>query len=236
MSVSFVTLGFAPTYNEFPATGLAVYNPAPSATGNILSVALFGFLSVSSGSGPYIAYGEIAGDQTAWTRALYQAPSATGSGLEVWITDRNVGSFTTFTYTGSFKGFAWTAMFECAVDDPPLRMNAFASAQHTGDDPVVPSVTTLNVDTELIAVGVQGCDAGFTFPAGWTERIDYQHSNTPGVSRFFLGHKTQSSPGSSGTVTVTGTALSSTEKGATGMLAISCSGLRPQIYRLVTTT
>lgn len=231
MTVVFESVGSAVTWTSGAQAALLIHNPPVVNAGPQIAIAVFGFSEVASGSGPYIDSAD-----SGWSRALYQAPSDTGSGIEVWVRSFNVSGFSTFNFIGNQNAVARAAAFRCDDGESFVTVDAVSTAQHTGDNPVLPSVTTINPDSELIGVLAHIVDSsGWFFPAGWAKRIEDAHSGNPAFVRIGLEHITKATPGASGTVTVTGTAPSASTKGVTGMLALSCNkmGWTPHIYRRV---
>lgn len=194
-------------------TATPVFSGTPA--GQMLLV-VFGFEGVAPGSGPWVASVSEGG----WYRRLYQAPSATGCGLEVWGTHGwSSGTGPTFTF-GSSMSFICRGVVYNGTYNAEGVVRATATDQWTGDDPETPSLFAFAGEL-LITFAVLELQVfpGFTAPSGFTERIDNSRAGF-GTVEIDNADKLVAVEGEQGPFTYTASAETSGSKGATAIMAV----------------
>lgn len=194
----------------------------PGAPSNQQLIAVFGFESEAAGSGPYI---NDSGSSAGWRRIVSQAPSATGSGLEVWAgSPWTIGATTTFNFTGSYtyvgRGLVYTGEYFGVVNDA-AGVRGGASAQVVGNNPAAPSIYAY-VNEMLVACAADTLTAGYgnPTPTGWSAaRFDSARSGA-GTVEITAADFPVTVEGNSGTVPWTATASPGGAAGGTAILAI----------------
>lgn len=186
----------------------------------------------AAGSGPWIdTSGSVPGSGIlgpggSWKQACYQAPSASGAGLEVWVAIYGSGSIVKVNLLSSLNAVgllaAWSGVYAPtnSINDGSVR--GAVSAQVSGDDPAAPSVYAF-VDELLIAVGADTLASpgfGTPTPAGWASRTDGARDSTYGNVEAVLADKAVTVEGDTGTIPFAATASPSGAKGATATLAV----------------
>src|SRR5262245_61230786 len=140
-------------------------------------VAVFAFEGVGSGTGPWVTTtGGVALPAQGWQTAFFQAPSASGVGIQVintltWSSSQTTsfGFDTTRTFVG--RGLVYTGQF---FDGTTTPIRTTSSQQWTGNQPQTPTVTAFT-DELLLAVAGQTLAApgfGTPNPVGSTQRFD----------------------------------------------------------------
>lgn len=199
--------------------------------GDLLVLAL-GIEGQAPGSGPWVDESGsgpgtgVIGSGSGWRRACYQAPDATGSGLEIWVSIWGGGSGTiTLNLLSSLNTIillgAWSGAYAPTghITDGALR--AAVSAQVSGDDPAAPSVYAY-VDEILIAAGADKLLSpgwGTPTPSGWAQESDGARAGTHGNVEAVLADKAVTVEGNSGSIPFPASESGSAH-GATATLAI----------------
>lgn len=197
---------------------------SPGSPGDML-IAAFGFEGVSAGAGPWIPDNSGFLAAAGWARALFQGPSATGCGLEVWHTDGwTTGATQTFAFdtTHSYvaQGFQYTGQL---VGDLSAVVRIAATAQTTGDNPQTPSIYTFQNEMVVAFASDQLTTPGYgtpTSPTGFTKRGDSARGSTFGNVEITAADKLTVVEGDTGAITWTAASASGSNKGATGVIAI----------------
>ncbi len=217
MAVAFRSQGAAVGFTNAASAILQV--GAGSVAGDVL-LAGFAFEGVAAGSGPYIS----GTPQLGWFRLLFQAPSATGAGLEVWGAILGSGSQTTFNFSPNANGVGRMMSYQGsagAVGNLQPAIESTATAQVTGDNPSCPSIDTLTDDVMAVSFAAMVLTApGFVWPAGHTEHWDNTRLGVFGTVEGSSGDKLLASPGTLGAVALTATASPAGAKGATATIGV----------------
>jgi len=164
-------------------TQITVNRPGGVAVGDLLIVIL-GFEGVAAGSGPWVVPGDgsdttVVGEAEGWKQVCYQAPAATGCGLEVWAAIHISGDHEKFNLVGSLSYVAETVSYTGAYDaltgtisDGAIR--GATTEQVSGDSPNSPAIHAFENEL-LIVVGADTLASpgwGAPTPAGWSSRAD----------------------------------------------------------------
>ncbi len=222
MSLSLFGVGSAAPFAA--ATGATVNTPIGLQQGDLL-VVVFGFEQVGSGSGPWVS----GTPQAGWSRGMFQDPSATGSGLEVWVANWDTGIFTNFNFNGTYDGIAREAAYRCGNALPPTFSDP-QTQQQSGDNPAAPSTTTIHDGDEvLICAAYQLTAPGFGTVAPYAQAFDNTRAGF-GTVEITLHNAPQAIKGASGGATWTATASPAGHDGATGAFGSSC--FEPQSHLL----
>lgn len=222
MTISFVGINSADTAG---ATTLAVSAAPGQAVGDLI-IAVCAFEGVASGSGPWVTDDPTdVGTAQGWKRVCYQAPSATGVGLEVWSAIYSSGSGATFhfdtTRTCVISRGAWRGVYQPTGQITDGAVRDSATAQVTGNNPNAPSIFAFQNEL-VIACGAHTLNSpgfGTPTPAGWTKRIDVARASTFGNAESTIADMTAAANGTTGLIPWSATTTSS-PKGATATLAI----------------
>lgn len=230
MSIAFLGANSASTNG---ATSLAIPSfSAGAAVGDLFIVAL-GFEGRASGSGPWVQPwtggdpSDVIGEGTDWKQILYQAPSATGCGLEVWaavILGAGGGAPVTAKFTGSYAAvgvsLGFSGIYGSHILDGTVRIGT--SDQWTGDDPEAPSVYAYTGEMLVALATEQMSSPGFgdPTPAGWVSRVDKARANTFGNVEVTAASRPVNSEGATGAIPWNATSAGGADKGATATLAI----------------
>lgn len=200
------------------------------ATGTLL-VAVYAFQSVAPGSGPWSVpnVGQLAntfvGPATGWAQVGWQAPSATGVGIEVWCAIN--GPPTVFTRKLAFAvsqqvqlslaGYSGAYAPNGTISDGAVRASATATV--TGNNPAAPSITANGGELVVACGGDLMTGAGFGTPSGFTSRIDAAGGGAGNVEAT-VADATVTVPGATGLIVFPEPAASTSTAGATATLAI----------------
>jgi len=202
---------------------VTVVAPAAAQVGDLF-VCCFAFDAQGAGSGPWV--------QTApagWFRIIYQAPSGTGSAIEVWATINVIGGGSHFVFTNFYKGNVRESVYRGfnPVNNAVLSLLADAqSAQTTGDNPVCPSATSDENGSIGIACASNVLSGvGFGYPAGWTKRWDNSESGSFGDIEDCLGDKIGLGIGATGTVPLTASVTPAGALGTTCTIVFRIDGI-----------
>lgn len=212
-------------------TGTVVDMPRPAgvSVGDLLIVIL-GFEGVAAGSGPWVVPGDgsdshVAGNPTGWKQICYQAPSATGCGLEVWAAIHNSGTDAKFNLVSSLSYAACTVSYSGEyLGDGTIFAGAIrgaATAQVVGDDPAAPSIYGFANET-IVAIGADLLHTpgwGTPTPAGWQNRLDTARSGYGTVEITAADHQ-MTAEGDSGSIPWSALAAAPGDAGATATLSI----------------
>ncbi len=227
MSISYVGSSSSSTNG---ATSLSV--PDPGYSVGFLAVIAVGFEGQAAGSGPWVLPHQpgdpstVVGEATDWKQILYQAPSATGNGLEVWaaVIIGAGGGSVTVRFTGSYAAAAtqvcYSGQYGTHILDGAVR--AFAKRQWTGDDPEAPSVFAYEQEL-LLACGatqLQSPGYGDPTPVGWDTKVDKARANTFGNVETVIAGKSVTIEGNTGVIPWNANSSSGSDKGATATLAV----------------
>jgi hypothetical protein len=238
MTIAYRASGAAAPFSA--ATSVSV--PRASVTALDFLCITFAVESQAAGSGPWVLpntgqfANNVVGPSTGWLLAGFQAPSATGVGLEVWVainggTGPAIAELVS-SYTGVAVMSAWSGVYYTTgrISNGALRTSAFQ--QWTGNAPQAPAVTAF-VNELVIACGsMLMTTPGFGTPTGngnetsYTNRVDVERSG------FGTGETTQADAlgvanGDTGAITFPGNAASGTSHGATATLAVRPLGATP---------
>lgn len=189
-----------------------------------LLIAVFGFEGVASGSGPYVNNTP----QSGWEQQLFQAPSATGCGLEVWNTQSwSSGPTTTFNFNGSpafvAQGLVYTGQFTGAGD----VIRASTSQSVSGNNGQSPGIFAFANELVIVLISQQITAAGFVAPTGFTKRVDSARGATAGNVEIAVADQVAAVQGSEGPFTWTATASPANSKGAAATLCVRAAGSTP---------
>lgn len=229
MAISFV--GVSTPVSVSAATSIDIVRPSGYAGGDFIVVAL-AFEGVAAGSGPYVDPSLagidpfIVGPASGWQLALSQAPSATGSALEVWVaiteggapTGHSIWNFYT-AMTGVGVSAAYRNVLGDEITDGALR--ASTKDQWTGANPECPSVFAYAREL-VIACGaevLQSPGFGDPTPSGWTTRTEAARSSSYSNVSAVIADKLITTDGNTGPIPFSAT-VSGSPKGSTGTLAV----------------
>lgn len=228
MSITYESSSSASTTGS--QSSLTVSFPAGAAAGDLFVLAI-GLEGRASGSGPWVDPSGsgpgtgILGPGSGWTLIGYQAPSATGNGLEVWAAVYGTGSNVEIDFTGSYAAVAAISCYRGVLDDTDenrvVRTSAFQ--QWTGDDPECPAVVAVRREITVACAAHQLTTPGYgnPTPSGWTTRVDAKRGGSYGNVEVCIADKLAVSDGDTGTIPFAATAASgSSTKGATATLAV----------------
>ena len=235
MAVAFVSVGTPTPFNS--STDVA-FNSAVGPIGDLI-IAVFAFENVAAGSSPYITpnTGQFStayiGPRTAWTLVGSQAPSATGTALEVWAAIEGTTSpqgprhaKLVSSLSGVVVCGKWSGQYSPTgnILDGAIRGSTFQ--QWTGNSPQSPAVTTPVQGDMVIPVGAMTLNSpGFGTPTGsgnesaYTNRTDSARSGF-GTAEAVIGDAQVLATGTTGAITWPGTASPGTAKGAMATLNI----------------
>lgn len=212
-------------------TGILTWPASPTSQ---LALAILGVEGATAGSGPWIdpnaTHPPYDNNGTGWYRVLFQAPSATGNGLEVWASVHGGGT-TQFaflagaTLTYAIQGLLYGGTYVAAPNTDPSTngmISASASAQVTGDNPAAPSVFAFQNELVVACAAdqLQAPGYGTPTPAGWTQRIDNTRGGGHGNVEITGADTTVGVTGTTGTIPWAATAATGTTKGSTATLAL----------------
>jgi len=195
-----------------------------------IEIFVVAFEGVAAGSGPWIIpnNGQFSTDYigpfTQWQQILFQSPSATGVGIEVWAAIFNSGGNHFAKFAASQNAVGVCAAYSGEYNPTGLisggAIRLSSSAQVTGNQPAAPSVVA-NSGELVIAIGgdLMGV-SGFGTPSGTTNRIDTARSGA-GTVEATIADFTTSSAGATGPITFPNAAAGTSVRGATATLAIS---------------
>lgn len=216
MALTYVGHGAAAAFSA--VSSIIVLTPAGLATDDLL-VVVVGFEQVAAGSGPWIS----GTPQLGWSRACYQSPAGTGSGIEIWTANWKFGGQTTFNFFVARTGIARESAYRCpAIGGPAL--DKATTAQHTGDNPVCPSIDTNRDNTTVVHCAAMKLKSpGYVYPAPDTKRWDNARAGVFGNVEAALGDRNQAAAGTSGTYTITAATPTGSNEGATATLAVGCT-------------
>lgn len=213
------------------ASSITVPKPSGSLTGNLVIV-VFSFENVAPSSGPWIdpSGGTEFGPANGWKQLCWQAPSATGTGIEVWaaiIVSWTVAHAAGFYATESAVAASscWSGQYGSNVlTDGTVR--AAVTAQVTGNEPEAPSIFAFQNEL-VVACGADAMSSpGFGTPTGdsdegtYTNRVDAARGSSFGNAEATLADAIAIVDGDSGAITFPGSAASTSTKGAMATLAI----------------
>lgn len=213
------------------ATELDCNRPAGVATGDII-VGVWAFENVAPGSGPWIIpnIGQFSssyiGPSQGWLQVCWQAPSATGVGIEVWCAIQGTGSIQNAQFAASYAAVTVTAAWSGNLfNGGPITADTVrvaTTAQVTGNKPPAPSVDA-NVGELIVACGGDLMTASlFGTPSAFSNRVDVQRSGA-GTVDAAIADTTALVAGSTGLITFPNNAQSTSSRGSTATLLI-----RPQ--------
>jgi hypothetical protein len=217
-----------------PVSGSSVTSvsiPRASSTLDDFLLIVLGFEGVAAGSGPWVVDSSGSaqlGTTEGWARVCYQAPAATGCGLEVWAAINHGISAVTANFASAktliAQMFAWSGEYHGGPTDFIADGGTFRAAtteQVSGDNPQAPSIYSF-VD-ELVVVcaadELQSPGYGTPTPAGWTKRDDQKRSAFGNVE-ITLADKITTVEGDTGSIPWAATAAAAGSKGATATLAV----------------
>lgn len=200
---------------------------APGTAVDDLMLCCFCFGSVAAGSGPWVATAP-----AGWLRIIYQAPSATGTGIEVWGAIYVSGVSAHFTFNGTYQGNMRESTYRGFAPIVPGQIVSLVgdakSDVWTGNNPVAPSV---NVDVNGSMVGVCAADTlsstGFGYPAPYTKRWDNAEGGIFGHPEDALGEHIGAAIGATGTIGLTAPVTPAGAKGTTCTFVIRITGVIP---------
>jgi hypothetical protein len=215
-------------------TQLTVSNLIPGLASGDFTIVALGFEGVAAGSGPWVdgtfvpSDHSIVSNTTGWLRLLYQAPSATGVGLEVWAAIHGSGrTLEKFNLISSLAVVAAVAAYrgQAHSDVPPPTaspVRVTATAQWTGDNPAAPSLSALAGELVVAVTALQVNTPGYTAPAGYTQRIDVARAGAHGNAEVAIADKVATTAGATGTIPF-GATTTGSPKGATATIAVQPS-------------
>lgn len=206
------------------------YNVPVGTTPGDLLVGVWAFEGVAPGSGPWIIpnVGQLQplgiGPAGNWFQYGFQAPGATGVGIEVWLAiDVSASNPTAFftaaqnvssvmcTYRGEYNPNG-------IITGAPPRL--FPTQQVTGHQPPAPTVT-VNVGELVIAVaGDTMTGAAFGTPSGFTNRVDHTRGAAGNVEAT-IADRIATVAGPTGPITFPNNASSAAARGSTETLVFS---------------
>ncbi len=195
----------------------------PGSPTDQLLIAVFGFEGVASGSGPWIDHIDDGLSLHGWKRVGYQAPSATGCGIEVWdLWDWDSGPSTAFSFVSSLpyvaRGLVYTGQYvdaEFAADG----VRASTTLQVTGDDANAPSVYAYDNEMLVVCAAQELQTPGWGTPTGCTQRFDSARGGSYGNVEITAADKSVSE-GDTGLIPWDTVAETGSSKGATITLAL----------------
>lgn len=210
------------------AAEVDVQFPAGVAAGQIV-ISCFAFESVAAGSGPWIQpnLGQLSsnyiGPSQGWQQACFQAPQATGVGIEVWAAIYSAGSNQFAKFAANQNCTAVTVAYSGEYNPTGLiggsPPRVATTAQVTGNAPPAPSVNA-NSGELIVACGGDLMTASlFGTPSGFTNRVDVQRSGA-GTVEATIADRTATTAGATGLITFPNAASATTTKGATATLLI----------------
>jgi len=203
--------------------------PAAVAAGDII-IGVYAFEGVAAGSGPWIIpnngqlTSDFIGPSEGWQQLCWQAPSASGVGIEVWGAIYSSGSFMKAQFAASQNAVMAAAAYSGeynptgTIGGAPPRVAT--TAQVTGNNPAAPAVTA-NTGELIVAVGGDLTSGGsFGTPSGFTSRVDVDRSGA-GTVEAVIADRTATVAGGTGPITFPVNASSSTTAGSTATLLIT---------------
>lgn len=223
MSIAFDTAGT-------PNAGSSNTASLPRAgTLNDLIIAVIAFEGVTAGSGPWITpntgqfTADYIGPSEGWKRCAWQAPSATGVGMEIWAAINGTLIGTSHAQLTSSLNWVTVQAYYSGIYEPTDSITdgavrAAVSAQVTGDDPAAPSVYAY-VDELIVVCAGDTLSGGFSAPTGYTQRTDHARSGA-GTVEAAIADAPVTTEGDTGTIPFVGSASPSGAKGVTATLAI----------------
>lgn len=244
-------------------TFVSVATPTPFTSVNTISAAsaigplgdlimyVIAVENVAAGSGPWVAPNTttpgtaVIGPATGWEQVLYQAPSATGVGLEVWAAIEGVTSpqgnriiNLVSTLSGSVVCGKWSGPYAPTglITDGAIRSSA--KQQWTGNSPQSPAVTPQSGDLVVPVGAMTMTTPGFGTPTGsgsesaYTSRTDAARSGF-GTAEAVIGDAQALVAGTTGAITWPGSASPSSAKGAMGTIVVRPAPLVPTSAGLV---
>lgn len=206
----------------------ATFTLAGGASRQLLLVVI-GFEGVAPGSGPWVT--TVDGSYTTepfngWKRICWQAPSATGNGLEIWAAIWTSSSGASFGFGSSLSyvgvGSAYTGHYDSGggngVYDGTVR--GAVTAQVTGNDPAAPSIFAFQNELVVPCGSDQMGASGFGTPVGYNLRTDVARGGSHGNVEAAVADALALASGATGAVTFPQNAVTGTTNGATATLAI----------------
>lgn len=202
--------------------------PVGVAAGQLILTAI-AFENVASGSGPWIIpnNGQFSanyiGPSTGWQQLCFQAPSGTGTGLEVWgaiyTSGTNQNAMFAASQNAVMVAAAWSGEYNPTnlIGGAPPRQTA--TRQVTGNAPAAPSVTANSGDLIVACGGDVMTAAKFGTPSGFTNRVDVLRSGA-GTVDAAIADRTATTAGATGLITFPNNASTGTTLGATATLLI----------------
>lgn len=224
MSISFTGSSSASTTGS--QTSVTISQAGGS--GDLMVLAL-GFEGRAAGSGPWVDTSAatpgsgIIGPATGWYQVGYQAPSATGNGLEVWAAFHG-GTTAQANFTGSYSAIAamaaYSGVIAAAIGSSVLRDSTFA--QWTGDDPECPSIVAVRRELVVACAAheLQSPGYGDPTPPGWTTRVDAKRGGAFGNVEVAIADIVAAADGATGQIPFNATAETGTTKATTATLAV----------------
>lgn len=188
----------------------------PGSPSGQMLVGIFGFEAVTSG--PWIT----GTNQGGWARSCYQAPSASGNGLEVWNTNGwSSGATTQFNFTGTLAyvgiGRVYTGQYTGAGN----VLRAGTTAQVTGNNPAAPSIYAYINEMVVVCAASQLNSSGYTAaPTGYADLSSAARGSAHGNVEIGTADQVATGEGNTGSLTFTATAAAGGTKGATATLVI----------------
>lgn len=217
--------------NNAAATGATEVDlsvPAGVGAGQII-VGVYAFEGVAAGSGPWIVpnNGQLAADfigpSKGWQQVCFQAPNATGVGIEVWAAIYTSGTHQYAEFTTSQNAVAvcgaWSGEYNPngQITGAPPRVSA--TAQVVGNQPAAPNVTANNGELVIACGGDLMTASKFGTPSGFTNRVDVARSGA-GTVEATIADMATSAAGAVGPITFPNNAAASTTAGSTATLVI----------------
>lgn len=210
------------------ATEVDCNRPAGVAVGNLI-LAVVAFEAVAAGSGPWIVpnIGQFSsnyiGPSQGWQQVCFQAPAASGVGIEVWAAIHKSGAVQNAKFAAAQNAVmvtaAWSGEYNPTGSIGAGTVRLAPTAQVTGNQPPAPSVTANNGELVVACYGDLMTGAGFGTPSGFTNRVDVARSGA-GTVEAAIADATAVAAGATGPITSPQNAASSTTRGATATLAI----------------
>ena len=207
-------------------TSLACNLAAGTAAGDLLVIA-YAFENVAASSGPWIIpnVGQLnpngIGPANSWQQACWQAPSGTGTGIEVWAAIYSSGT----AITGNFAASQNVSVVTCTyrgeynptgnILGAPPRLAP--TAQVTGHQPASPSVLANNGELVIAVAGDTMTASNFGTPSGFTNRVDVTRG-AAGTVETTIADRVATLTGATGPITFPNNASSATAKGSTATL------------------
>jgi hypothetical protein len=206
----------------FQAASAAVTGTATSGTitwpgspSNQMLIAVFAFDAVTVG--PFV---KDSGTSGGWSRAFSQAPSASGTGIEVWAsTPWSSDATTTFNFFASetfvAQGIVYTGQFQGDA------VRATSSQAWTGANPQTPAIFSFAGEMLVAVAGDTLAAGGFgtPTPGGSTSRFDSTLAGA-GTAELTAADRLTAVDGVIGPFTWTATGSPVGAHGAAGVLAI----------------